>query len=63
MCGLAKELVSKNLDIGAILLECSDMPPYAWSIQNSVKLPVFDFTTMINWVYSAVVRHPFPGFM
>lgn len=63
LCDIAKALVSKNPDIGAILLECSDMPPYAWSIQNSVKLPVFDFTTMINWVYSAVVRHPFAGFI
>lgn len=60
---LAKQLISNNPDIGAILLECSDMPPYAWSIQNAVRLPVFDFTTLINWVYSAVVRRPFAGFI
>ncbi|GAJ00417.1 unnamed protein product, partial [marine sediment metagenome] len=44
---LSKQLVSENPDIGAILLECSDMPPYAWAIQKAVRLPVFDFTTMI----------------
>ena len=60
---LAKQLVSNNPDIGAILLECSDMPPYAWAIQNAVRLPVFDFTTLINWVYNAVVRRPFAGFI
>ena len=60
---LAKQLVSKNPDIGAILLECSDMPPYAWAIQNAVKLPVLDFTTLINWVYNTVVRRPFAGFI
>lgn len=63
LVGIAKQLVSQHPEVGAILLECSDMPPYAWAIQNSVKLPVFDFTTLINWVYSAVVRRPFAGFI
>ncbi|GAH91889.1 unnamed protein product [marine sediment metagenome] len=60
---LSKQTVSENPDIGAILLECSDIPPYARAIQEAVRLPVFDFTTMINWVYNAVVRRPFAGFM
>lgn len=63
LVGLAKEFVTKNPDIGAILLECSDMPPYAWAIQNAIKLPVFDFITLINWVQNAVVRRPFAGFV
>jgi len=61
--GLARELVRKNPDVGAILLECSDMPPYAWAIQNEVRLPVFDFISLINWVYYGVVRRPFAGFV
>jgi len=63
LVGLAKELVSQNPEVGAILLECSDMPPYAWAIQNAVRLPVFDFISLINWVYCAVVRRPFAGFV
>jgi len=63
LVGLAKQFVSDNPDIGAILLECSDMPPYAWAIQNAVRLPVFDFITLINWVHSAMVRRPFAGFI
>jgi hypothetical protein len=63
LVGLAKQFVSDNPDIGAILLECSDMPPYAWAVQNAVGLPVFDFITLINWVYNAVVRRPFAGFV
>ena len=60
---LAKQLVREHPDTGAILLECSDLPPYALSIQNAVGLPVFDFVTLINWVYDAVVRKPFSGFL
>ena len=60
---LSKKLVAENPEVGAILLECSDMPPFAWSIQNATGLPVFDYITLINWVYNAVVRRPFTGFM
>ena len=61
--GLAQQLVDDHPDIGAILIQCSDLPPYAWAIQNTVKLPVFDMTTLIGWVYNAVVRRPFVGFI
>lgn len=63
LVGLATKLIRDNPDIGVILLECSDMPPCAWAIQNATRVPVFDFTTLINWVYSAVVRRPFTGFI
>ncbi|MBR3866296.1 MAG: aspartate/glutamate racemase family protein, partial [Butyricicoccus sp.] len=59
----AKQMVEENPDIGAILLECSDMPPYAADIQNAVNLPVYDFTTMVNWVQNAVMRKPFNGYI
>jgi len=61
--GLAKDLVGKHPEVGAILLECSDMPPYARAVQNAVRLPVFDFISLINWIYHGVVRHPFAGFI
>lgn len=46
MVQAAKELVAEHPEIGAILLECSDMPPYAYAVQEAVNLPVYDFTTM-----------------
>jgi len=63
MIGLAEKLVADNPDVGAILLECSDMPPYASAIQRAVKKPVFDFTTLVNWIYGSVVRREFNGFI
>ena len=61
--GLARNLAAENPEIGAIILQCSDLPPYAWAIQRATKLPVFDMTTLIDWVYRAVVRRPFAGFI
>ena len=59
----AKTLVRQNPDIGSILLECSDLPPYAHAVQAAVGLPVFDFFTMIHYVHNSLVRNPFSGFM
>jgi hypothetical protein len=32
-------------------------------VQEATGLPVFDYNTMIRYVYSAVVRRRFDGFM
>jgi Asp/Glu/hydantoin racemase len=57
----ARRLVARNPEVGAVLLECSDMPPFAAAIQRAVRLPVFDFITMIKWIQSALVQRPYDG--
>jgi len=57
------EMTKNNSDIGAILLECTNIPPYAKAIQEEINLPVFDIVTLTNWVYSAVVKKEFLGIM
>jgi Asp/Glu/hydantoin racemase len=47
------KLKELNPDIGAIVLECTNMPPYAKAIHDATgKLPIFDVVTMINYAYS-----------
>ncbi len=60
---LAMEMVEKNPEIEAILLECTLFPTHALAIQKTVRMPVYDFTTLIDWVYSAVVRRSFKGYL
>ena len=55
----AKKLIKSEPDVGAIVLECTNMPPYARDIQEAVGLPVFDVVTMINYAYSAVTKQKF----
>ncbi len=61
--GKAIEAVEENSDAAAILLECSDMPPYSSAIQRETGLPVFDFITLIKWLHSAVAQKPYEGFI
>lgn len=57
----AKRLIEKNRDIGAIVLECTNFPPFAKSIQDVVGLPIFDIITLTNMVYRVVQREAFQG--
>ena len=58
-----RRLTARDDAVAAVLLECSLLPPYAAALQQALNLPVFDYNTMINHVFSAVVRKPFTGFM
>lgn len=60
---VAAALTRQYPDIGALLLECSDLPPYAQAVQAHTKLPVFDFITMIRYVASSLLHRPYAGFM
>ncbi len=59
--GVATSLVNAHGDIGALVLECTDMPPYAVEIQEATGLPVFDLSTLTNMVAEAVRRQPYNG--
>ena len=59
----AETLVKKHKDMGAILLECSLLPPYARDVAEKTGLRVFDYLTIINFVFSAVVKKTYSGCM
>ena len=63
MIKVAKKLVKSNNDLGAIVLECTDMPPYAHALQKAIDLPIFDLTTLATMVHDAVLRSPYQGIM
>lgn len=60
---LTKNMVEEDVQIKAILIECSLLSPYGYSVQEATGLPVFDYVTMINYVYSTVVKQKFYGYM
>lgn len=57
----ARTLVIRHPDVRALLLECSLLPPFAHAIQAATRLPVFDFTTLVEMVHASLVRKPFAG--
>jgi Asp/Glu/hydantoin racemase len=60
---IATGLVRSAPEVKLLLLECSVLAPYGAAVQEATGLPVFDFVTMINYLYSTVVKQRFCGFM
>lgn len=50
----ALKSIDAHPDVGAIVLECTNMPPYADTVRQTTGLPVFDVVTMVNQAYDAV---------
>ena len=59
----ARQMIAAHPEMRAVLLECSLLPPYAAAVQEALGLPVFDYITMIDYVFSAVVKRRFDGFV
>jgi hypothetical protein len=58
---VAKDLVSKYPDIGALVFECTNFPPASAAVQEATGLPVFDIVTLIYMVHDVVVRKLYFG--
>lgn len=50
---LAQSMLEAS-DIGAFVLECTDLPPFSQSIRKITGRPVFDFVTLTNFVYQGI---------
>jgi Asp/Glu/hydantoin racemase len=54
-------MCSQNPEIGAIMLECTGMQPFARAIQQAVDLPVFSWGTLLDYAYGVVVHRDYYG--
>jgi len=50
----AQQLLKNHHDLGAIVLECTNMVPYAADIQRATGLPVFSIYSFITWFQSGL---------
>ncbi len=50
----AARLTARHPEVGAIVLECTNMPPYAADVAEATGLPVHDIHSMINWFHAGL---------
>jgi hypothetical protein len=55
------EFFRKHPKMGAMLLECTGMPPFARSLQRAVDIPVFSWGTLLDYAYASAVHRDYYG--
>ena len=51
---VAQRLCAEHPTVGAIVLECTNMPPYRADLQAATGLPVFDIVHLVQMVHTAL---------
>ncbi len=49
-----RALVAAHPEVGAIVLECTNMPPYAHALREALGLPVYDIYSLITWLHAGL---------
>jgi Asp/Glu/hydantoin racemase len=57
----AERLVAGHDDAGAILLECTNMCPYAADVAETTGLPTYSAYTLVEWMQGALAPRRFEG--
>lgn len=58
-----RRMLEEEPRIGALVFECTNLPPYAAAVQRATGLPVFDIITLVTMMGGVVTRREYSGFM
>ncbi|GKH31542.1 hypothetical protein CE91St64_09490 [Faecalicatena contorta] len=61
MIEMCRDLADKHPEMGAIMLECTGMQPFARGIQRELDLPVYSWGTLLDYAYSVVNHRDYYG--
>ena len=53
--------LGRHPEVGALVLECANLPTFSGALARRFRLPVFDIVTLINWLRSAIVPTEYAG--
>ncbi|WP_107495631.1 aspartate/glutamate racemase family protein [Thalassobius sp. I31.1] len=59
MIKAATDFVKAHPDLGAIVLECTNMTPYAADVRRMTGLPVYSIYTLLKWFHESLVPDRF----
>lgn len=61
--GCARRLMAHHPEVGAIVMECTNMPPYREAVIAATGVPVYDALTLAHWLWEGVAHpaHPARG--
>jgi hypothetical protein len=58
---VAVEFYHAHPNMGAMMLECTGMQPFARAIQREIDIPIFSWGTLLDYAYSVAVHRDYYG--
>jgi hypothetical protein len=58
---VAVEFYKAHPNMGAMMLECTGMQPFARAIQREIDIPIFSWGTLLDYAYSVTVHRDYYG--
>ena len=55
------DFADEHRNMGAMVLECTGFPPFARTVQRAIDMPVYSYTTLMDFAYSVAVHRDFYG--
>lgn len=55
-----RALAARHPEVGAVVLECTNMPPHAAALRAALGLPMFDVYSMVSWLRAGLRPRRFP---
>jgi hypothetical protein len=61
LIALCKDFTRKHPKMRALVFECTGFQPFARAVQREVGLPIYSWSTLLDYAYSVVVHRDFYG--
>lgn len=49
-----RTLMRRHPEVGAVVLECTNMPPYAHALRQALEVPVYDVYSLVTWLHAGI---------
>ena len=61
LVSVAKDFAAAHPSMGAMVLECTGFQPFARAVQREIEMPVFSWSTLLDYAYSIAAHRDFYG--
>ncbi|MBN1179002.1 MAG: aspartate/glutamate racemase family protein [Anaerolineae bacterium] len=58
---VAVDFYQAHPNMGALVMECTGMQPFARAVQREIDIPIFTWGTLLDYAYSVVVHRDYYG--
>ena len=54
-----ERLLKSHPEVGAIVVECANLPPYSAALRSATGVPVYDAVSFVHWFYAGLAPRRF----